>query len=96
MKLRNCQTMQEITGEVQKMFDTAVMLFECSRCIENVAQNVHHVFKYPENYSDVPCNNKIAKIYKTISTGLEDTARAVRDDGIIIQKLVLEHERIKP
>ena len=88
--------MQEITGEVQKMFDTAVMLFECSRRIENVAQNVHHVFKYPENYSDVPCNNKIAKIYETISIGLEDTARAVRDDGIIIQKLVLEHERIKP
>lgn len=95
MRLRNCQTMREITGEVQKMFDTAILLFECSRRIENVAQNVHHVFKYPENYSDVP-DNKIAKIYKTISTGLEDVARSVRDDGIIIQKLVLEHERVKP
>lgn len=96
MRLRNCQTMREITGEVQKMFDTAVMLFECSWRIGNIAQNVHHIFEYPENYSDIPCNNKIAKIYETISTGLEDTARSVREDGIIIQKLVLEHEEKKP
>lgn len=92
MKLRNCQTMQEITGEVQKMFDTAVMLFECSRRIGNIAQNVRRIFEYPENYSDIPCNDKIAKIYETVSIGLEDIARSVKDDGIIIQKLVLEHE----
>lgn len=96
MRLRNSQTIQEITGEVQKMFDTAILLFECSRRIGNIAQNVHHIFEYPENYSDIPCNNKIAEIYETISAGLEDVAKSVRDDGIIIQKLVLEHERIKP
>lgn len=96
MKLRNCQTMQEITDEVQKMSNTAVMLLECSRRIENVAQNVHHIFEYPENYSDIPSNNKIAKIYETIATCLEDTARSVREDGIIMQKLVLKHERIRP